>query len=62
VIAAESTGRRAAGFELDPRYVDTIIRRWQQMTGKDAVLAATEETFETVAIARAMGLEGVSHG
>ena len=29
VIAAELTGRRAAGFELDPRYADTIIRRWQ---------------------------------
>ena len=62
VIAAELTGRRAAGFELDPRYVDTIIRRWQQMTGKDAVLAATGETFETVADARATGLEEVTHG
>ena len=62
VIAAELTGRRAAGFELDPRYVDTIIRRWQQMTGKDAVLAATGETFETVANARATGLEEVTHG
>ena len=62
VIAAESTGRRAAGFELDPRYVDCIIRRWQQMTGKEAVLAATGETFEVVAIARMPGLEEVSHG
>jgi DNA modification methylase len=62
VIAAELTGRRASGFELDPRYVDTIIRRWQQMTSKDAVLAATGETFETVANARAPGLEEVSHG
>ena len=62
VIAAEWTGRRAAGFELDPRYVDTIIRRWQQMTGKDAVLAATGESFETVAIARATELEKVTHG
>ena len=56
VIAAETTGRRAAGFELDPRYVDCIIRRWQQMTGKDAVLDATGDTFETVAVARAAGL------
>jgi DNA modification methylase len=52
VIAAELTGRRAAGFELEPRYVDTIIRRWQRMTGKDAVLAATGETFAAVAVAR----------
>ena len=52
VIAAELTGRRAAGFELDPRYVDTIIRRWQRMTGKDAVLVATGEAYETVANVR----------
>ena len=62
VIAAELTGRRAAGFELEPRYVDTIIRRWQRMTGKDAVLAATGETFETVANARAAAREEVTHG
>jgi DNA modification methylase len=62
VIAAELAGRRAAGFELDPRYVDTIIRRWQQMTGGAAVLAATGQTFETVADTRATGLEEVTHG
>ena len=62
VIAAELTGRRAAGFELDPRYVDAIVRRWQQMTGEDAVLAATGETFERVADARASGLGEVTHG
>jgi DNA modification methylase len=28
-IAAERTGRRCYGLELDPRYVDTIVRRWQ---------------------------------
>jgi DNA modification methylase len=52
VLAAEVTGRRAAGLELDPRYVDCAIRRWQQRTGKAAVLAATGETFEAVARAR----------
>ena len=62
MIAAELTGRRAAGFELDPRYVDSVIRRWQQMTGKAAVLAATGETFETVADARVKEFEEVSHG
>jgi DNA modification methylase len=62
VIAAESTGRRAAGFELDPRYVDCVIRRWQQMTGKHAVLAATGESFETVADARAAEPEEAAHG
>ena len=34
VLAAEVTGRRAAGLELDPRYVDCAIRRWQRTTGK----------------------------
>jgi DNA modification methylase len=62
VIAAELTGRRAAGFELDPRYVDTIIRRWQQMTGKHAILAETGETFETVANARGAEPEEAAHG
>ncbi len=38
VIAAEITGRRAAGLELDPRYVDCAIRRWQRVTGEAAVL------------------------
>ena len=62
MIAAELTGRRAAGFELDPRYADTIIRRWQQMTGKEAILTETGETFETVADARATALKEVTHG
>jgi hypothetical protein len=38
VIAAELTGRRAAGFDLDPRYVDCVVRRWQQMTGRTPFL------------------------
>jgi DNA methylase len=32
VIAAERTGRRCYGLELDPLYVDTIVRRWQKLT------------------------------
>ena len=34
VIAAERTGRVCYGIEIDPRYVDTIVRRWQAFTGK----------------------------
>jgi DNA modification methylase len=45
MIAAEKTKRRAALIELDPRYVDTIARRWQAFTGKDAVCASTGATF-----------------
>ena len=47
ILAAEVTGRRAAGLELDPRYVDCAVRRWQRTTGNAAVLAATDESFET---------------
>src|SRR5438046_1892020 len=36
VIAAERTGRRCYGIELDPAYVDTAIRRWQVLTGGNA--------------------------
>jgi DNA modification methylase len=35
-MAAEATGRRAALIELDPRYCDVIVRRWQEGTGKVA--------------------------
>lgn len=37
IIACEETGRRGRAMELDPRYCDVIVRRWQQMTGLDAV-------------------------
>ncbi|MGB9419054.1 MAG: site-specific DNA-methyltransferase [Acidobacteriaceae bacterium] len=45
VIAAERSGRRCYGLELDPLYVDTIIRRWQRQTTLDAVHVETGETF-----------------
>lgn len=38
LLAAEKVGRRCYSVEYEPVYVDTAIRRWQQMTGKDAVL------------------------
>jgi hypothetical protein len=45
VIAAERTGRRCYGLELEPRYVDTIIRRWQTYAGERAVHAASGRQF-----------------
>jgi DNA modification methylase len=45
LIAAEISGRIGYGVELDPRYVDVAIRRWQRYTGKAAVHAVTDETF-----------------
>ena len=46
VIAAERTGRRCYGLELDPAYVDTIVRRWQALTGGTARHAASGRTFD----------------
>ena len=45
LIAAEKTQRRARLVELDPKYVDVIVKRWQDYTGKAATLAATGKTF-----------------
>jgi len=52
LIAAQKTGRRARLIEYDPAYVDTIIRRFESVTGKPAVLVETAETFEDVAAMR----------
>jgi DNA modification methylase len=48
VIAAERTGRRAFGIEIDAAHVDVAMRRWQTYTGKTATLLATGQTFEEV--------------
>jgi DNA modification methylase len=45
IIAAEQTKRRARAIELDPRYVDVAVERWQRLTGKTAVLAGSGLTF-----------------
>jgi hypothetical protein len=44
-IAAERSGRFCYGIELNPRNVDTIIRRWQAFTGQSAMRASTSRTF-----------------
>jgi DNA modification methylase len=51
IIATERTGRRCFGIELDPRHVDTAVRRWQQLTGRDAH-NGRGKTFAQVAIER----------
>lgn len=43
IIAAEQNGRRAYCMELDPKYVDVIIDRWEKFTGKRAVCLTEEE-------------------
>jgi DNA modification methylase len=37
ILAAERTGRRCCGIEIDPLYVDTAIKRWERMTGRQAL-------------------------
>ena len=48
LIAAETTGRKAALLELDPKYVDVIVERWQRLTGQAAVLDGDGRRFDDV--------------
>lgn len=45
LIAAEKTNRRCRMIELDEKYVDTIVKRWQEFTGRDAIHEQTGKTF-----------------
>jgi DNA modification methylase len=49
LMAAERVGRNCCGLEIDPLYVDTIIRRWQAQTGDDAVHASSGRHFNHIA-------------
>ena len=46
LIAAEQSGRICYGIELEPLYVDTTIRRWQELTGKSAIHQETSKTYK----------------
>ena len=45
ILACERTSRHCYGMELDPKYVDIAIRRWQNFTGEDVIHAITGKTF-----------------
>ena len=53
IMAAEQIGRRAYCIEIDPRYADVAIRRWQRFAGKDARLESTGQTFDELHATRA---------
>ena len=52
MIAAEKNGRVARLMELDPKYVDVIVKRWQDFTGKQATLEGDGRTFAEVSDGR----------
>jgi len=49
LIAAERTGRRCYGMELDPVYADTIVRRWQKLSGGSALHGISGRSFDDLA-------------
>jgi DNA modification methylase len=53
IIAAAKTGRRAVTIEIDPKYVDVAVRRWEKWSGKQARHANSGLTFAEEAIRRA---------
>jgi hypothetical protein len=58
LAAAELTGRICLGTELDPKFVDVIVMRWQNLTGQEATLdGAAGLTFEHVKHGRRMEAE-----
>jgi len=57
MIAAEKNGRVSRLMELDPKYCDVIVKRWQDFTGKQATLEATGQTFAEVSNGKASQTE-----
>ena len=48
LIACEKNARRCCAMELDPKYADCIVQRWQSFSGKIAVLESTGQSFQGV--------------
>jgi DNA modification methylase len=53
LVAAEKTGRICRGVELDPLYIDVIVRRYESATGNAATLVETGESFAALGARRA---------
>jgi DNA modification methylase len=52
LAAAEQSDRLCCGMELDPKYVDVVIQRWQSLSGQVAYLDADGRSFAEIAVAR----------
>ena len=48
MIACEKLGRKSALIEIDPKYTDVIVQRWQEFGGKQAVLNGDGRTFDAI--------------
>jgi len=57
LVAAAQTGRRGRAIEIDPYYVDTIVRRMQEILKTDAVLVGDNDTFKIIQAYRASGID-----
>ena len=55
IIACEKNQRKSYGLELDPKYCDVIIKRWEQYAGKKAILELTGQTYEELKAERENG-------
>jgi DNA modification methylase len=49
IIACEKSGRQARAVEIEGKYVDVAVRRWQEFTGREAVLESNGRAFRELA-------------
>jgi hypothetical protein len=60
LIAAETAGRVCLGMELEPRYVDVAVRRWQAFTGLTSCLLGDGRSFDVIAAERLANLQTIN--
>jgi DNA modification methylase len=60
-MACKTLGRNCYSIEIEPRFVDVIVTRWQNFTGRAAILDRTQQTFEQVKLERRPADEHAGH-